>query len=733
MAIIVDKERMIFNLQTKNSSYILGIHNNLWPIHIHYGKKINNVPDLDEFLGTHYQYMNTYSESASEKTWVERFLLEYSNYGHPDLRTPAFHAEFSDGSSITEWEYAGYKVFSGKKKLSGLPAIYTEDDEEAETLELTLKDKKAGMEVILSYTVFRDFDVLTRNVKIKNTGCSSINLKRVMSTSVDFVGKEYDFYSFKGAWARERQLIKTPVENGFCGVDSKRGASSHVENPFVMLADKNASETNGNVYGFCLVYSGNFTAEAHVDLWDVTRVMLGINPFDFNWKLEQNEEFQAPEAVMVYSDKGFGSMSRTFHKIFRTRLCRGKYRDLERPILINNWEATYFDFNEDKLLKIAEKAKACGVELLVLDDGWFGKRNDDTTSLGDWFVNREKLPNGIDGLAKKVNALDMKFGLWIEPEMISAESQLYKAHPDWCLHVSDRHRCVGRNQLVLDLSRDDVCEYIIKVMSDLFSSAPISYIKWDMNRNMSEVGSAKLPPDRQRETAHRYILGLYKILETLTSRFPDILFEGCAGGGGRFDAGMLYYYPQIWTSDNSDGIQRLFIQEGTSFAYPTSAMGAHVSAVPNHQNGRVTDIKLRGDVAMIGQLGYELDLATLTAEETESVKKQIQFNKKYNEVFHKGDMYRLLSPYKSNITAWEFISEDKNTVILCLYKILAQPEEPVLNIKLQGLNSEAMYMLKGRQYGGDFLMNYGINTEQHFDTFGDFKSELLILEKVKEV
>lgn len=730
MPILIDKERKIFNLQTKNSSYIFGIYNNMWPVHIHYGKKINNVPDTEEFLGTHCSYMNEYPKTNNEPTCVERFLLEYSNYGHPDLRTPSFHAEFPDGTSITEWEYEGYEVFKGKKKLSGLPATYVEDESEADTLEITLKDKKVGMEIVLSYTAFCDFDAITRSVKIKNLGDDYINLKRIMSTSVDFVGKEYDFYSFKGAWARERQLIKTPVENGFCGVDSKRGASSHVENPFVMLATKDATETNGDVYGFSFVYSGNFVAEACVDIWDVTRVMVGINPFDFNWKLDSKEEFQAPEVVMVYSGNGFGDMSRTFHKLFRKRLCRGKYRDEKRPVLINNWEATYFDFDEEKLFNVAKKAKECGVELMVLDDGWFGKRNDDTTSLGDWFVNYDKLPHGIEGIAKRVNEIDMKFGLWVEPEMISPESELYKAHPDWCLHVDGRTRSLGRNQLVLDFSRDDVCDFIIDVMSKLFSSAPISYIKWDMNRNMSEVGSAKLPADRQRETAHRYMIGLYRVLETLTSRFPDILFEGCAGGGGRFDAGMLYYYPQIWTSDNSDGIQRLFIQEGTSFAYPASAMGAHVSAVPNHQNGRITDIKLRADVAMMGQFGYELDLATLTDEEIECVKEQIKFNKKYSEVFHKGDMYRLLSPYKSNVVAWEFISEDKNTVILCLYRILGQPEEPVLNIKLQGLENDALYSLSGKTYGGEFLMNYGINTEKHFDTKGDFKSEIKIIEKI---
>ena len=732
MAIIVDKERKIFNLQTKNSSYVFGIYNNMWPVHIHYGKKINNVPDIEETMGVDHNYMTQYSvEDDNTRGWSERFLMEYSNYGHPDLRTPSFHAEFADGSSITEWEYKGYELSKGKKKIPGLPATYVESEDEAETLEITLFDKQKGMEVVLSYTAFSEFDAITRSVKVKNSGKENINIKRIMSASVDFLGKDYDFYSFAGSWAGERHLVKTPVADGFCGVDSKRGASSHVENPFVMLGAKDATENSGDVFGFSLVYSGNFTAEAWVDMWDVTRVMIGINPFDFNWLLNPGEEFFAPETVMVYSANGFGDMSRTYHKLYRTRLCRGKYRDSKRPVLINNWEATYFDFDEEKLVNVAKTAKECGVELLVLDDGWFGKRNDDTTSLGDWFVNREKLPCGIDGLAKRINDLGMKFGLWVEPEMVSPESELYKKHPDWCIHVPGVRKSHGRNQYILDLSRDEVCDYIIDVMSELFASADISYIKWDMNRNMTEIASAAQVPERQRETAHRYMLGLYRVLETLTTKFPDILFEGCAGGGGRFDAGMLYYYPQIWTSDNSDAVERLFIQEGTSYGYPATTMGAHVSAVPNHQCFRVTDIKMRGDVAMMGRFGYELDLATLTDEEIESVKEQVKFYKEYSDVFHKGDMYRLKSVFSSNLVAWEFVSEDKETVILCMYKILSKAVEPPCSVKLQGLDEDALYTLDGKTYGGDFLSNYGVNTETHFAVKGDFKSEIKVIKKVK--
>ncbi|MDY3928340.1 MAG: alpha-galactosidase [Clostridia bacterium] len=454
---------------------------------------------------------------------------------------------------------------------------------------------------------------------------------------------------------------------------------------------------------------------------------MGINSFDFNWLLKPGEEFNAPETVMVYSAHGLGEMSRTYHKLYRTRLCRGKYRDIERPILINNWEGTYFDFNEEKILNIAKTAKKAGVELMVLDDGWFGKRNDDRSSLGDWYVNKEKLPNGIGGLAKKINDLGMMFGLWFEPEMISPDSDLYREHPDWCLHVEGRERSEGRNQLILDLSREDVCDYIIDFMTDYLKNAPISYIKWDMNRNMTEIGSALLPPERQEETAHRYMLGLYKILEKLTSEFPDVLFEGCSGGGGRFDAGMLPYFVQYWTSDDTDAGMRMYIQHGTSMVMPSSTMGSHVSAVPNHQTGRTSSLKTRGAVAMCGQFGYELDVTQMTDEELSEIAQQIKEYKEIREVVHKGDMYRLESPFEGRNTVWEYVSEDKNTVVLFRFTTESLPAYRSVKEKFEGLEENALYVRRdnGEIYSGSVLMNCGIL----FKNQQDFDSEIVIFDK----
>ncbi|MBC2478280.1 alpha-galactosidase, partial [Clostridium beijerinckii] len=476
--------------------------------------------------------------------------------------------------------------------------------------------------------------------KFLNCGKEDLKLQRALSMSIDFNNSNYDFLHLHGAWARERHMERTPLLIGTQSIESRRGSSSHNQNPFIALLSKDATEEHGDVYGFSLVYSGSFLAQAEVDQFETTRISMGINPFDFSWLLKPKESFQTPEVVMVYSSQGLGEMSRTYHRLYRKRLCRGVYRDKTRPILVNNWEATYFDFNAEKIESIGKAAKELGIELFVLDDGWFGKRNGDESSLGDWVVDKNKLPNGLEDLANRINNLDLQFGLWFEPEMVSPDSDLYRAHPDWCLHVPGRYRTQGRNQLVLDLSREDVCDYIIDSLSKILNSVNISYIKWDMNRNMTEIASALLPPERQRETAHRYMLGLYKIYEKLTTAFPNILFEGCSGGGGRFDAGILYYMPQIWTSDDTDAVERLKIQYGTSIVYPISTMGAHVSAVPNHQVHRNTSLKMRGDVAMLGNFGYELDLTNFNDEEIETVKKQVETYKELRELIQFGDMYR---------------------------------------------------------------------------------------------
>ena len=723
MPITYNETDKVFNIKTRNTSYILAVFAEKYLLNMYYGKRIDDYsPDFDNFPAKAQAFS---TQRINDTDFSEDVLpQEYPCYGSTDFRTPAFCAEYENGSAVTKLEYEGYEIFDGKKALPGLPATYTESDSEAQTLEITLCDKLTGLRVILSYTAFEDFDVIAKSVKIKNCGKEVINIRSAMSSTIHLFDKNYDFVHLCGAWARERNIEKRPLVSGIMQVDSKRVSSSHFHSPFLALARPNATETAGEVYGFSLVYSGNHIEQTEVDAYDTVRVNVGINPFGFNWRLEPSMEFQTPEAILTYSDKGFGEMSGRYHKLYRSRLVRGKYRDIERPVLINNWEATYFDFNEEKILDIAKKAKAVGVELMVLDDGWFGKRNSDNSSLGDWVADKNKLPEGIEGLAKKVTALGMKFGLWFEPEMVSPDSDLYRGHPDWCIHIDGRERTQSRQQLVLDLSRADVRDYIVSAVSDILKSAPISYVKWDYNRNITEIGSAKLPPERQQELPHRYILGLYEVLEQITGAFPDVLFEGCSGGGGRFDAGMLYYFPQYWTSDDTDAIERMYIQYGTSVVMPASTMGAHISAVPNHQLGRITPLETRGNVAMAGQLGYELDLNTLSDEEIETVKAQIKKYKEIRETVHQGDMYRLKSPFEGRSCAWEFVKDDK--VVLMYYTAFARCCTGKTCVKLRGLCETAKYTVKetGKTYSGSYLMNNGL----YFEDKNDCRSEIIVFE-----
>lgn len=729
MAIIYNDNNKTFNLQTKNTSYVIGIIDGKLLVNLHYGKKIkaynHNIYDISVTRTKSFSATDIGGEFYLSS---EALAAEYPCFGRADLRTPAFCAEYENGSAVTVLDYAGYEIFGGKKPLRGLPSTYVESTEEAQTLEITLRDPLTGLEAVLSYTVFEDFDAIAKSVKIKNLTGEKVKLKSVLSGTYNLSDKDFDFIHLAGAWARERHIHRAPLTAGSTMIDSKRASSSHNHSPFTALARHEATETSGEVYGFSLVYSGNFIAQAEVDSYDTVRFNMGINPFNFGWLLENGEEFSAPEVISVYSANGFGEMSRTFHSLYRKRLCRGTWRDRERPVLINNWEATYFDFNEEKILNIAKKAQSLGVELMVLDDGWFGKRNDDTTSLGDWVADKNKLPDGIHGIANKVNALGMKFGLWFEPEMISEDSDLYRAHPDWCIHAEGRPRTPSRHQLILDLSRPEVCEYIVDSVSKVLETAPVSYVKWDMNRNISEIGSAGLPPERQQELPHRYMLGLYGVLERLTTTFPDVLFEGCSGGGGRFDAGMLPYFPQYWTSDDSDAIERLYIQHGTSMVMPSCTMGAHVSAVPNHQVGRTTPIKTRGDVAMMGQFGYELDLSTLSEEDTEAVASQIKTYKQIRETIHQGDMYRLRSPYDGRNAAWEYVAEDKSRAILMYCTILGKPIAELTRVRLEGLDENAQYrdIETGTVYDADFLMNRGL----YFEDNADFMSRLIVLDKI---
>ncbi len=723
MGIQYRSEDRLFHLQAKDTSYVIEIAKGGYLLHLYWGKRIktyrhsNYIQQVDRgFSG------NPYEQKEDRTFSLDTLPQEYPQYGNTDFRKPAYQIQLPNGSTISDLRYDSHVIFKGKKKLEGLPATYVEDENEAETLEITMKDRVAGLTVILSYTVFEQLNVITRSVRFINEGLENINLLSALSMSVDFMDADYDFLHLHGAHVKERHIERKPLRHGIQSIESTRGASSHQHNPFIALLRKGTTEETGEVYAFNFVYSGNFLAQAEVDQFSTTRVTMGINPFDFNWKLEGGEEFQAPEVVMVYSSSGLGDMSRTFHDLYRTRLVRGTFRDKERPILVNNWEATYFDFDADKIMDIAKAGNELGIELFVLDDGWFGKRDNDKTSLGDWFVDHNKLPDGLEKLANDVNSLGMQFGLWFEPEMISVDSDLYREHPDWCLHVPHRPNSESRNQLILDFSRADVCEEITKRVCDILASAPISYVKWDMNRHMTEIGSALLPPDRQRETAHRYMLGLYQVMEKITSSFPDVLFESCSGGGGRFDPGILYYMPQTWTSDNTDAISRLKIQYGTSLVYPIVSMGSHVSAVPNHQVDRITSLDIRGDVAMSGNLGYELDLTKLPASEKEVVKKQVETYKEIRGLVQFGRFYRLLSPFEGNETAWLFTNEDQSEALVFYISVLAEPAAPLKFLKVTGIDPNKQYQLVGMDqvFGGDELMYVGLSIPVKLR--GDFQS-----------
>ncbi len=729
MGIYYDDSHKVFHLQSDNSSYIIEIIKGDIPAHVYWGPKLE---------GREFQHPLNLVERCSfspnylledKNISLDTLPNEFPSYGNGDFREPALEVHLVDGTTVTDFRYKSHTINKGKPELKGLPSTYIESEEEAVTLEILLQDEKTGLNAVLIYTVFNDQDVITRSVRIENLGQDNVVLKRVLSANVDFHHSDYDMLQLSGTWTRERHIHKRPLVPGIHRIDSKRGSSSHQQNPFMALLAKDATEDYGEVYGFSLVYSGSFLAQAEVDQYGISRVGIGIQPFNFQWLLEPGESFQAPEAVLVRSSQGLGGLSRTYHRLYRTRLCRGEFRDRKRPILINNWEATYFNFNADKIKEIAYAGKELGLELFVLDDGWFGKRDNDDSSLGDWVEDRRKLPEGLGKLGEDITAMGMEFGLWFEPEMVSPESDLYRKHPDWCLHVPGHKRSLARQQLVLDLSRKDVCDYIVESVSSVLSSAPITYVKWDMNRNMTEIGSALLPPERQRETGHRYILGLYDVMERIISRFPHILFESCSGGGGRFDPGMLYYMPQTWTSDDTDAVERLKIQYGTSIVYPASSMGAHVSAVPNHQVHRITPLETRGHVAMSGNFGYELDLTKLSEEEREDIRKQVTEYKELRMLIQYGDFYRLLSPFEGNETAWMFVSDDKKEAFATYFRVLAEPNPPLRRLRLKGLDPVKSYKLQhnGEVYRGDELMYFGLSLPQRE---GDFRSLLFVLKEI---
>lgn len=710
----MEKEQL-FKLDGGNASYIFEIGPGGYLLHLYYG------PYLPDANVKHMKYRGSFASFSPNSPDVDLgdftadlAPMEYSCNGTGDFRISALQVRGPAGDSCTDIRYVSHEITKGKPELKGLPALFAKD-EEAETLSIVAEDKVTGLRAVLLYTVFEQLPAMCRSVRLVNASSEAMDVERVYSCCLDLPGMDYEMTNLYGQWFKERSVAKRRLQHGLQGIHSKRGSSSHNHNPFIALAKNGATEEFGEVYGFNLVYSGNFDMQVEVDQRHTARLIGGINPADFGWHLEPGEEFTAPEMVMVFSDKGMGEMSRIFHRLYRQHLLRGLWADIRRPVLINSWEAAYFDFDDDKLVAFAEEAAKMGIEMLVMDDGWFGHRNKDNSSLGDWFVNENKLKGGMSGLIERVNALGLKFGIWYEPEMISPDSELYRAHPDWCLHARGRQCSLAREQLVLDMSRQEVRDNIFRQMYSVLANNKIDYVKWDFNRNLTEAASAALPPNRQKEIFHRFVLGTYELMDRFVKAFPNILFENCSGGGGRFDPGMLYYSPQIWCSDNTDAIERLTIQFGTSMCYPVSTMGAHVSGRDR------TPIATRAAVALCGSFGYELDPRELTDEEKEEVRGQIEQYNKYNNVIHKGDMYRIIDPNENHFhCAWQFVSPDKSESLVTVV-IMRLYETPYFILRLQGLDPKAYYMdMDSKEiYSGALLMGAGINLTPRADTAND--------------
>ena len=697
MGIVFENEKRIFTIETKNATYQMQIGKYGHLFHTYYGKKIGNTQVDYLTRGADCGFSGNCYEAylVDEREYsLDEFKQEYSTFGSADFRSSCLAVTYGDGSQTTELRYKAHKIYKGKYEIPGLPSMWG-TEKEWDTLEITLQDAHFGLQVTLYYGALNEYDIITRSVKITNQTTQEVYLNRALSACLELQDYDYDLISFYGKHNMERMFQRRPVCHGKQVVDSVRGTSSHQQNPFVILCASDANEEYGDCFGLSFVYSGNFISETEVDQYDQTRTVMGIHPTGFRYKLNNEESFYAPEVVCAYSGEGLGQLSRNYHKAYRNNLCKSKFANQRRPILINNWEATTFDFNEEKLLDIAKEAKKLGIEMLVMDDGWFGKRNSDHSGLGDWYVNKEKLPEGVDGLAKKVNALDMKFGIWVEPEMVNEDSDLFRAHPDWCFHVPGRKGVYSRAQLVLDVARKEVRDYLFDRIGAVLDSGAIAYVKWDMNRHLTDVWSGILSADEQGMAYHKYVLGLYELLERFMTKYSDILFEGCSGGGGRFDAGWLYYMPQSWCSDDTDAIERIRIQYGTSFGYPISAVGSHVSVTPNQQTGRITPLHTRGVIAMAGTFGYELDITKMTEEEKEIVKQQIEEFKENYETIQYGDYYRLTNPEENHrYAAWQFVTEDKKKSLLSVVILHALANASFLTIKAKGLTENAVYRIK---------------------------------------
>lgn len=706
MAIFYSEDKKIISINTANSTYQMKIDKYGTLLHLYYGKRIkDDTEHLIQYIDRAFSG-NPYEAMEDRKYSLDVLPQEYPSLGTGDFRSVALNVKNSDDSECCRLKYMGHSIIKGKYSLPGLPAVYA-DDEESETLEIVLKDEVSGIEVKLLYGVIENEDIITRSAIITNNCNEKITLEKAGSACLDFLYGQYDLISFHGKHNFERGFQRRSIEYENTVIGSRRGTSGHQYNPAVIIAEKSASETMGNCYGMAFVYSGNFMFEAERDQFGLTRTIMGLQSDLFHYLLEPGEKFVVPETIMTFTEEGFSGITKNFHGCIRKHICRGIYKNEPRPVLINSWEAVYFDFSAQDIIDLASEASKLGIDMVVMDDGWFGIRNDDNSGLGDWIVNEKKLGCTLGELAEKVNSYGVKFGIWIEPEMVSMDSDLYRNHPDWAIKIPGRNPVRSRNQLVLDFSRSEVRNYIFDMICKILDQSNIEYVKWDMNRSLTDIFSTETPVGN---VTYDYVLGVYEFLERLRNRYPKLLIEGCSGGGGRFDAGMLYYTDQIWCSDNTDAVNRLKIQYGTSFFYPVSVTGAHVSAVPNHQTGRITPMSTRNTVAMSGTFGYELNLKALTEEGKENIKSGINFYKAHRKLISDGNYYRLSSPYEDDFTAWEFVSEDKKQVLLnAVYtKLDANPEISV--IKLRGLLSDAGYRetSTGKVFYGETLMSAGI-------------------------
>ena len=724
MGIVYSKSDRTFTIQTKNTTYQMQVDPYGFLLYLYYGKKTDG--SCMDYLLTYYDrgFSGNPFDAGDDRTYsMDALPQEYPSYGTGDYRSTALIVENADGSTACDLRYRSHHIFNGKYKIPGLPAVYA-DETESQTLEIVMEDAVTGVEVTLQYGVLPDYDVITRSEKIVYRGEGKICIRKAQSACLDFVQGKYDLLTFYGRHAMERTMQREPVTHGSHVIGSVRGTSSHQYNPMMILADENTTDQYGNCYAMSFVYSGNFKGETLKDQFGQTRALMGLQDEMFSYPLTEGETFYTPEVLLTFSGSGMNLLSQNLHRCIRQHICRGKYKESVRPVLVNSWEASYFDFDGDTLYELAKEAKHAGIDMLVLDDGWFGKRDDDNSGLGDWFVNEKKLGGTLGDLIKRINDLGVKFGIWVEPEMISEDSDLYREHPDWALTIPGRNPVHARNQLVLDFSRKEVVDHIFDQICKVLDQGNIEYVKWDMNRSLMDVFSRGT--EDQGRVMYDYVLGLYDFLERIVTRYPDLLIEGCSGGGGRFDAGMMYYTPQIWCSDNTDALDRLQIQYGTSFGYPVSAVGSHVSAVPNHQTGRITSLHTRGVVAMAGTFGYELNLGKLSEEEKQEIRLQVEEYRKFAPLIQTGLYYRLSDPAREEYAAWAFVSEDQKEVLLNVVLQEIHGNMTVNYVKLQGLKCSAIYRdtETGKIYNGAALMEAGIPMPVEMGEFKAYQMHL---------